>query len=141
MKSIRSKIFRFLVSLFLFLLFINATGQTKLPSFFGDHMVLQQQTNAAIWGLDNPNTKITVTGSWGEEQITTSNDEGKWKTFLKTPKAGGPYTVKINGSTSVQLENVLIGEVWICSGQSNMFMKLKGFYGTPINGGQEAILT
>jgi sialate O-acetylesterase len=124
----------------LLLLFLNGFAQTKLPAIFGDHMILQQQADAAIWGTDEPGTEVLVRGNWGSEALSVADADGNWKVYIKTPEAGGPYTVDISGTAQITYKNVLIGEVWFCSGQSNMFMKLRGFYGQPINGGNDAIL-
>ena len=103
-------------------------------------MVLQQQESVSIWGTDNPRTKITVSGSWGKNAKTTTDDKGRWKLKLQTPTAGGPYNVLIEGSKKLTLKNVLIGEVWLCSGQSNMEMPVKGYNNQPIVGSNETIL-
>jgi sialate O-acetylesterase len=116
-------------------------AQTKLPSFFSNNMVLQQNEKVSIWGTDNPGTVIAVSGSWGSEGIAVADKAGKWKVKIKTPVAGGPYTVTVKGSQEVALNNVLMGEVWLCSGQSNMEMPIKGFRNQPINGSNEAVLT
>ena len=118
----------------------NVNAQTTLPTFFSDHMVLQQQTDALIWGTDDPNTNVTVSGSWGAEATSRTGKDGKWKVKLSTPVAGGPYTITISGSQKFILKDVLIGEVWFCSGQSNMEMPVKGFNNQPITGSNEAIL-
>ena len=130
-----------------FLLFLCATflpllsfSQTKIPTFFSDHMVLQQQDEAAIWGWDDTGESITVEGSWGEKASTRTDDSGKWQVKLPTPKAGGPYTLTISGSDKITLQDVMIGEVWICSGQSNMQMTLSGYPNQPIYGAADAIL-
>ncbi len=102
-------------------------AQTKLPIFFSDSMILQQQTQAAIWGTDFANTPISVTGSWGASNNTRTDSSGKWKLKIQTPSAGGPYTVTVRGSREIIFRNVLIGEVWLCSGQSNMEMPMKGY--------------
>ena len=115
-------------------------SQIKTPALFSDNMILQQKTMASVWGTDTPNTEIKVTGNWNESATTKSDENGKWKVKLKTPEAGGPYTLKIQGSNEVVFENVLIGEVWLCSGQSNMEMPVKGFNNQPVNGSNEAIL-
>ena len=115
-------------------------SQTSLPSFFGDSMVLQQQTEAVIWGTDKAKTKIVVKGSWGKSSKVISDESGKWKLKLSTPPAGGPYTIAIKGSSVITLEDVLIGEVWLCSGQSNMEMPMKGYANQPVIGSNEAIL-
>jgi len=119
----------------------TCVGQTQLPGFFSDHMVLQQKEQVSIWGQDLPNTTITLTGSWGEKVITQSGKKGEWKAQIPTPEAGGPYTLKVTGSQKIILSNVMIGEVWLCSGQSNMQMPMKGFINQPVHNSNEAILS
>lgn len=100
----------------------------KLPTLFSDHMVLQQDQNVSIWGEYTPNMEVNVRGSWGNEISTTSDANGHWKLELPTPKAGGPYSLSIVTKDSTAVFNdVLIGEVWLASGQSNMQMPLKGW--------------
>lgn len=111
-----------------------------MPAFFADNMVLQQQQMVSIWGKDRPNTKIIVRGSWGKDAKATTDNNGQWKVKLQTPQAGGPYTIAIEGSNKVTLKNVLIGEVWLCSGQSNMEMPVKGYANQPVMGSNETIL-
>lgn len=119
---------------------VNVQSQTRLPAIIGSSMVLQQQDMAPIWGWDTPGQAIIISASWLEEtQNTTSNSQGKWKVELPTPVAGGPYKITISGSEKIELENVLIGEVWLCSGQSNMEMPLKGWDGQPVTGSKQAI--
>ncbi|WP_222942430.1 sialate O-acetylesterase [Arenibacter arenosicollis] len=115
-------------------------AQIKLPAFFGDHMVLQQKDNVSIWGTDKPGSKIIIKGSWGQESTATANSQGQWKLKINTPSYGGPYKLVIKGSNEVTLNNVMVGEVWLCSGQSNMEMPVKGFNNQPIDGSGEAIL-
>ncbi len=106
------------VLLVLFAGFTTANAQIELPSFISDNMVLQQQCDASIWGWADTGDKIVVKGSWDNREFITSADKnGKWTAILKTPEAGGPYTILINDFV---INNVMIGEVWICSGQSNM---------------------
>ncbi|TXD50503.1 MULTISPECIES: sialate O-acetylesterase [unclassified Polaribacter] len=119
---------------------IQISAQTKLSKIFGSDMVLQQNQEVSIWGTDSKGTKIKVSGEWGAEEETITKEDGKWKLKIQTPKAGGPYKVSINGSEKIILKNVLIGEVWFCSGQSNMAMKMKGGHDQPITGNNEAIL-
>ncbi|MCD7973839.1 MAG: 9-O-acetylesterase [Candidatus Azobacteroides sp.] len=105
------------------------SGQLSLSSIFTDNMVLQQQMNAPIWGKATPNKTVKITTSWDNRTYeATADAQGKWKTELVTPGAGGPYqvTVSTDRKNSIQLKNVLIGEVWICSGQSNMEMQVDG---------------
>ena len=112
----------------------------KLPAIFSDNMVLQQQTNAAIWGWSNAGSVVHVTTSWNKKKyLVRTNSEGKWDLKVSTPQAGGPYTITISDGQPVTIKNVLIGEVWLCSGQSNMEMPLKGFRDTPVEGSNDAI--
>lgn len=131
---------KILTTVLIFLSVAQSFSQTKMPSFFSDSMVLQQQTEAVIWGTDNAKTKIVVTASWGKTSNVITDESGKWKLKLATPIAGGPYTVTIKGSKTIILKNVLIGEVWLCSGQSNMQMPVRGNGGQPVIGSNEAIL-
>jgi sialate O-acetylesterase len=87
-------------------------------------MVLQQQSNVPIWGWSTPGESISVSCNWSKQKVTVNaDDSGKWKAMVATPKAGGPYTINITGkSNSISIEDVLIGEVWVCSGQSNMVL-------------------
>ena len=127
--------------IFAFLLFIcSISAQTKVASIFNNNMVLQQNSEVAIWGTDAPNRQIIVKANWGESKTIKTDNNGKWKIFIKTTKAGGPYKIEIKGSESISLTNVLLGEVWLCSGQSNMEMPIKGFAGQPINGSNDAVL-
>lgn len=114
--------------LFMFLLSsITVQAQIELPSFFGDNMVLQQNQNISIWGKDTPNTSITIASSWGSKAKAMSDSKGLWSTSLKTKKGSfKPQSIIIKGSNTKKLENILIGEVWFCSGQSNMAMPLTG---------------
>jgi sialate O-acetylesterase len=116
-------------------------AQTTVGTVFGDGMVLQQQKDIYLWGTDNIGTKIIVVSSWGETTQTTTSKNGKWKLRLSTPNAGGPHTITIKGSSTVTIDDVLIGEVWVISGQSNMQLPLKGgLDGNFIEGGLDAIV-
>jgi sialate O-acetylesterase len=112
----------------LFLLVQNfVSAAIRLPSFFSDNMVLQQQTDAAIWGWANANSTVQLTSSWNKKKYSVKADAfGKWNVKINTPVAGGPYEITISDGTPVTIHNVLIGEVWFCSGQSNMEMPMKG---------------
>jgi len=126
------------------LIFLNTlvlVAQTKLPSFFGDNMVLQQDQEVSIWGKDTPNTQITIQASWGEDVKTNTDEKGEWRVKIKTLKADKkPYQLTINGSEEITLKNILFGEVWLCSGQSNMEMPVRGYPNSPVIGSNEAIL-
>nr|WP_294904353.1 sialate O-acetylesterase [uncultured Lacibacter sp.] len=124
----------------LFLLQLTVNAAIKLPYFFSDNMVLQQQTDAAIWGWTKAGSTVKVNTSWNKVSYSTKADaNGKWKLKVKTSAAGGPYSITISDGTPVILKNVLIGEVWLCSGQSNMEMPMKGYRDQPILGGNDAI--
>lgn len=115
-------------------------AEVKLPSIFCDNMVMQQQTQAAIWGSANKNSSVSVTTSWNRKSYSTkSSADGKWKLKVRTPKAGGPYEILISDGKALKLKNVLIGEVWVCSGQSNMEMPVKGYKNQPVIGSSDAI--
>ena len=107
---------------------MSARAQVKLQPLFTDNMVLQQQADVPIWGEDKAGKKVTVTTSWDKRKYTTTTAaNGKWKVSVATPKAGGPYSITISDGKTVRLNNVLIGEVWLCSGQSNMEMPIVGW--------------
>jgi sialate O-acetylesterase len=100
----------------------------ELPSLIGDNMLLQQKTDIRIWGQASPGCKIDVSASWDATGKAVTGEDGKWSVSLGTPEAGGPYTITISAKdTSLIINNVLIGEVWVCSGQSNMEMPLAGW--------------
>ncbi|HEV7622287.1 MAG TPA: sialate O-acetylesterase, partial [Flavisolibacter sp.] len=104
-------------------------------------MVLQQKMNVPIWGWASPGEKVNVTASWSRNITlkTLAGPDGKWMVKLKTPRAGGPYDMVVKGNTTKLLHGILIGEVWICSGQSNMEMPVGGWDNTPINNSKEEI--
>ncbi|RRB07209.1 sialate O-acetylesterase [Larkinella rosea] len=109
--------------LFFLLVSASAWANVSLPSILNSNMVLQQQTEITIWGWADPTEKVTVTAGWPSEPVSvTCSDNAIWKVSLRTPNAGGPYAITIVGRNKVELTNILIGEVWLCSGQSNMEM-------------------
>ncbi|MDN5204571.1 sialate O-acetylesterase [Fulvivirgaceae bacterium BMA10] len=98
----------------------------KLPSVFGDRMILQQNTNARIWGEADAHESITIITSWGNEQHIKADDHGQWSVEVPTPSGSHtPQQIILKGKNEVYLRNVLIGEVWLCSGQSNMGWSVK----------------
>ena len=104
--------------MFFLLLGLPAMAQVKLPAIISDNMVLQQQSTVTLWGWAKPGEAVKVEGSWAKgSQRTKADAAGKWAVRMKTGKAGGPYTLRFN---DVEVKNVLLGEVWLASGQSNM---------------------
>lgn len=101
----------------------SAFANVTLPNVFSDNMVLQRNTEVALWGWANPQEEVVITPSWNNQIYKIkANNQAKWVINIPTPKEGGPYTISIKGYNEVVLKNILIGEVWICSGQSNMEM-------------------
>jgi len=102
---------------------LTSLAEVRLPAILGSHMVLQQNAEVKLWGWCEPGEKITIRTDWDTAtcQVTGSGN-AKWTVQVKTPAAGGPYKLTIKGNNSIVLEDVMIGEVWDCSGQSNMEM-------------------
>ena len=116
-------------------------AEVKLPDIFGDNMVLQQQSLVAFWGKAEPKSKILITNTWSKTKVNVIADEnGDWNAKVQTPSAGGPYEVTINDGQKKTLKNVMIGEVWISMGQSNMDMQMRGYSGQPVEDAAEYIL-
>jgi sialate O-acetylesterase len=119
---------------------LDLSAEIKLPSIFCDNMVLQQQSQVAIWGKASSNSTVRVATSWDHKSYSTkAGADGNWKIKVSTAKAGGPYEISISDGKNLKLKNVLLGEVWVCSGQSNMEMPVKGFINQPVIGSGEAI--
>ena len=98
-------------------------ANVSLPNIFGDNMVLQRNSEVKIWGWANPKEEIKLVSSWNNQEYkVVANNQAQWELHIKTPEAGGPYTISIKGYNEVILKNILIGEVWVCAGQSNMEM-------------------
>ncbi len=93
----------------------------RLPKIFGDNMVLQRNSPLLIWGWAEPGEQVIVE-FLGQIDSTSTNARGEWKVELPPAKAGGPHVLTVTGTNSIELQNVLVGEVWLCSGQSNMEM-------------------
>ena len=92
----------------------------KPAQIFMDHMVIQRNATAPVWGLAAPGEKISLTASWGESIKTRAREDGKWLVEIQTPKAGGPHSLVIQGKNRIEIKDILSGDVWLCSGQSNM---------------------
>jgi sialate O-acetylesterase len=108
-----------------FLLYaFTAHSQVKLAGIFGDHMVLQRDQPVPVWGWSSPNESLVVTINQ-QSKKTKADKKGNWRITLDPQSAGGPYDLSVNGKSSLVFHDVMIGEVWICSGQSNMEFNLK----------------
>ena len=119
----------------------TAGAKVTLPKMFSDGMVMQRETNANLWGTAKASATVSITTSWdGKTYNAKAGKDGKWKTSVPTPKAGGPYRITLSDGEETVLDNILIGELWICSGQSNMEMPMKGFKNQPVEGAVEDIL-
>jgi sialate O-acetylesterase len=113
-----------LTSLFILLISLQTIkANVSLPEIFSDNMVLQQKSDVIIWGWAKAGEKVIIKADWMDAEVSVqSGVQGTWKVTIKTPVAGGPYNISIKGQNELILKNVLIGEVWLCSGQSNMEM-------------------
>ena len=116
-------------------------AKVTLPKIFSDGMVMQRETNANLWGEAKASSNVKITTSWDNKSyVVRSDSNGKWKTSVKTPKAGGPFSITFSDGEKLTINNILIGEVWICSGQSNMEMPMKGYKNQPVDNAVEDIL-
>lgn len=119
----------------------TAGAKVTLPKMFSDGMVMQRETNANLWGTAKASGTVSITTSWdGKTYSAKAGKDGKWKTSVPTPKAGGPYRITLSDGEETVLDNILIGELWLCSGQSNMEMPMKGFKNQPVENAVEDIL-
>jgi sialate O-acetylesterase len=120
----------------------TAFADVKLPAIVSSNMVLQRDTTISLWGWADAGEKISISASWLDKRIRIRADtSGKWLVEVKTTKSLDPQTIKIKSRTSdILLENVLFGEVWLTSGQSNMTQAVQGYVGQPTFGSQEAIV-
>ena len=130
---------------FLLLLFcsLHSIGEIRFPSVIASNMVLQQRSEVPIWGSAAARSRVTVVCSWDHKTYSaTAGTDGAWKVMVRTPAAGGPYNIRCSegSNRAVTLDNVLIGEVWLCSGQSNMEMPVKGFKNQPVLGSTQLLM-
>lgn len=115
---------RILVLFLTGLLCAPLTANVSLPNIFADNMVLQQNSEVKFWGWAKPREEVKVIASWSQDTLkTVANNQSHWELILNTPAAGGPHKILLIGNNSIALDNVLTGEVWLCSGQSNMEWK------------------
>ena len=119
----------------------SMSAKVTLPKMFSDGMVMQREADANLWGEAKASSTVKITTSWDNKTYSAkAGKDGKWKTTVRTPKAGGPYKITLSDGEQTVLDNILIGELWICSGQSNMEMPMKGFKNQPVDGAVEDIL-
>ena len=117
------------------------SAKIQLPAALSNHMVLQQQSQVKLWGKATPGSQVSVRPSWNNKASATHADaNGNWALTIPTPAAGGPYEISITDGEELLLKDILIGEVWLCSGQSNMAMPLKGRNGEPVEGANEVLV-
>ena len=102
------------------LLFATPTlAKVSLPAIIGDNMVLQQDKKVRIWGWADPKERVNI--AFGSQTVSTvADDKGHWETMIGPLKAGDPFEMTISGTNTLTIKNILVGEVWVCSGQSNM---------------------
>ena len=125
---------QFFVSLAALALPLVSQAKVRLPHLVSDGMVLQQQSEARLWGWDQPGKTVRVSVSWSNDVYTARADrDGKWLVKVKTPKASyTPLSVTFDDGEKTTIKNLLSGEVWVCAGQSNMEMPVGGFYNCPV---------
>ena len=119
----------------------STQAKVRLPHLLGDGMILQQDPDVRLWGWDAPGTKVTVTTSWSDQAVTTkTGKDGKFLVTVRTPKASyTPLSVTFDDGDRTTLSNVLSGEVWVCAGQSNMEMPVRGFSNCPVEGYNDVV--
>ena len=106
--------------IFLFIYSLNVQAKVVLPTIYSDGMVLQRNQPIRIWGQAAPKEKVIVTFA-GQQQVVNANTDGHWETRLSPLKEGGPYELQVLGKENqIEIKDILIGDVWLCSGQSNM---------------------
>lgn len=134
---------RHFLAISLFFVASAMQAEVKLPDLISDNMVLQQATDVCLWGEAKPGSTVTIQASWSNGSWTTlAGSDGRWQTSITTPSASfSPYTLIIGDGDGEPrtLHNVLVGEVWFCSGQSNMEMPLNGFWNCPIDDANNTI--
>ncbi len=121
-SKLSNQLIKIVLGIFICFLFANEIqANVSLPSIFGNHMVMQQNSEVKLWGWGKPFENIAVSTSWSSDTLkTVVNHNGNWSVQLITPKAGEVQSIHIQGYNTVEISDILIGEVWLCSGQSNM---------------------
>src|SRR5690349_7028745 len=119
MSGHTTNIFRLILALAVFSVANAARAEVRLPAIIGDNMVLQQGVKVRIWGNAKPGERVIVTLK-DKSASAVADAQGRWQVWLEPLKAGGPLELTVKGDNVVNVKNVLVGEVWLCSGQSNM---------------------
>ncbi|MDD2552009.1 MAG: sialate O-acetylesterase [Dysgonamonadaceae bacterium] len=137
----KKRILIILIVAFNMLFLQSIIAEIKLPAIVSSNMVLQRNTTIKLWGWADAKEKITIKTSWiNQEMSVEANNNGTWHIEVKTNNSKEPQTIKIKSNASdITLENILFGEVWLCSGQSNMQQPIKGYDGQPTFGSVMAI--
>ncbi len=122
---------------------LSSVAKITLPPVISSGMVLQQESCVALWGkTDNKQGKVTIKTLWNKKSYSVTADaDGLWRVKVDTPAYGGPYDIELSDGERLILSDVLIGEVWLCSGQSNMDMRMRGRYNDPVNGFMDEVVT
>ncbi|MGV8135731.1 MAG: sialate O-acetylesterase [Mangrovibacterium sp.] len=127
---------RILFSLLIFQFYAGSqviAANLRLPAIIQNHMVIQQQSSVTFWGWAKAGDSVRIKADWCDEAgLCMANSDGKWRLNVSTFNAGGPFNVKIQADTTIIIEDVMIGEVWVCGGQSNMQMPFNGFVSMPV---------
>ncbi len=131
----------FVISL-LAMMVLSVQAKVRLPHLIGDNMVIQQNTEARLWGWAKPGKNVNVSVSWSDKTYSTKTSaEGRWKVKVATPAASyAPLSITFDDGEPITIHNVLAGEVWVCAGQSNMEMPVKGFGNCPVDGYVDEVL-
>ena len=141
MDRLKEKILRLVLSAAACFIATGTMGEVRLPQFFSEGMVLQQQTECSLWGWTDAGKQVNIVTSWDKKSYTvTADNDGRFDVKVKTPEAGGPYYIAFMDGDLVNLNDVMVGEVWLCSGQSNMEMLMKGYKGQPVEGAVEELM-
>jgi sialate O-acetylesterase len=120
---------------------LTAGAKVKLPGVIGQGMVLQRQSEASLWGWTDAGKSVSVRTSWNSKTYSAkAGNDGRWMIKVATGQAGGPYSITFSDGERLTVGDVMIGEVWVCSGQSNMEMRMAGNNGQPVDGALNEIL-
>ena len=120
----------------------NVQGKVRLPHLVSDNMVIQQQTDVRLWGWAKAGSKVVATTSWSTQRSEAKADkQGRWLLTVRSPQASyTPLSITFDDGEPLTINNVLSGEVWVCAGQSNMEMPVKGFGNCPVEGYNEEVI-